>query len=408
VREASPLPDSSRPPDTGRPPGTGRWRPGAGRWRSVGSWAGWLDLAWVLLWILGLAGIVIFARWEAIPFHLIWITFALLYGFRIRRTKPTFWVLAAMVVTTFAAVGLDVSRGTQPADELSEVPLMAAMVWVMMWHAQRRLAADTERARVSEENARLLAAQRRFLQDASHQLRTPITIALGHAELLARELADRQEKRDIHVVVGELNRLRGLGERLLLIAASENPEFLRPEPMALEELTMEVLRRWRPAVDRRWQLGQLDHASVNADRERLGLAVDALLENAVQHTGPDDVIRLSVICAGNATFARVIIEDSGSGIPRAELARIFDRFTTGSSSGGPRGTGLGLALVLAIARGHGGEARVRSAPGEGSRFELLLPVPAGHQGGQAGGPFAALAGNSAGGTGDPLGHRRGR
>jgi signal transduction histidine kinase len=201
--------------------------------------------------MLGLAGILIFARWEAVPFHLIWISFALLYGFRIRGTRPTLWVLAAMIATTFAAVAVDVARGAQPADELTEVPLMAAMVLVMTWHAHRRLEADTERARVSEQNAALLATQRRFLQDASHQLRTPITIALGHAELLARDLAGRQEKRDIHVVVGELNRLRSLGERLLLIAASENRDFLRPEPMALDELTMEVLRRWGAEGNRR-------------------------------------------------------------------------------------------------------------------------------------------------------------
>ena len=113
-------------------------------------WSGWLDLAWVLLWMLGLAGIMVFARWEAVPFHLIWVSFALLYGFRIRKAKPTFWVLTAMVATTFAAIGLDVVRGAQPPAELTEVPLMAAMVWVMMWHAHRRQAADAERVRVSE------------------------------------------------------------------------------------------------------------------------------------------------------------------------------------------------------------------------------------------------------------------
>jgi signal transduction histidine kinase len=379
---------------TGRPPRSSyAWR----------HWSGWLDLAWVLLWMLGLAGIMVFARWEAVPFHLIWVSFALLYGFRIRKAKPTFWVLTAMVATTFTAIGLDVVRGAQPPAELTEVPLMAAMVWVMLWHAHRRQAADTERARVSEQNGRLLANQSRFLQDASHQLRTPITIALGHAELLARSLADREEERDIHVVVGELNRLRSLSERLLLIAASENPDFLRREPVALEQLTMEALRRWRPAAQRRWQLGQLGQATVNADRERLRLALDALLENAVQHTGPQDVIRLSLVQGDHPGQARLVIEDSGSGIPPAELTHIFDRFATGSSAGGHRGTGLGLALVHVVARGHDGDVRVHSAPGDGSRFELVLPISA--TGSQARSPAAGPADIPTFSAGDPCGDR---
>jgi two-component system OmpR family sensor kinase len=388
----------SRPIHAGRAAGADPGpAPLPGDWRT---WPGWLDLAWVGLWMLGLAGIVVFERWEAIPFHLIWITFALLYSFRIRKTKPTLLVLAAMIVTTFAAIGLDVLRGAQPADELAEVPLMAAMFWVMMWHGRRRLAANAERVRVSEENERLLATQRRFLQDASHQLRTPITIALGHSELLARSLADNQDRRDINVVVGELNRLRVLSERLLLIAASENPDFLRPEPVALDQLTMETIRRWRPTADRRWQLGQLDQAVVQADRERLRLAVDALLENAVQHTGPGDMIRLSVARAENPGFVRLIVEDGGSGIAAAELASVFERFATGSGTGMRRGTGLGLALVRAVARGHGGEVRVRSTAGEGSTFELVLPALPAAANGQAALP-AGAASTSTVRAGDP-------
>jgi signal transduction histidine kinase len=321
------------PPSGWRPPSgwgsPGSWRPLSG-WRSPGSWRPGgrpdaLDLTWAALWLLGLACIVLYARWDAVPFHYVWVTLLLL------------------------------------------------MFGLVMRYAHRRQAVDTERARVSEENARLLAAQRRFLQDASHQLRTPITIALGHAELLARELTDSQHGRDIHVVTGELTRLKSLAERLLLIASSENPEFLHPEPVALDGFAMEVLRRWRPTAQRRWQLGRLDAVTVSADRERLGLAVDALLENAVQHTDSDDVIRLSVRCVRGC--AHVIVEDSGCGIPRAELAHIFDRFRTGSGAGRPRGTGLGLAVTRAIAHGHGGEVLVRSTPGSGSTFEFVLPAP---------------------------------
>jgi signal transduction histidine kinase len=357
-----------------------RWAEGLRTWwldrTRIRSWTGWTDLAWVVLWILGLGGIVIFQRWESVPFHLIWITFALLYSFRVRGTGRTLWVLAAMCATTFGAIGADVLRGTAAAEELTEVPLMAAMFWVMMWHGRRRLAADAELIRVNQENERLLVTQRRFLQDASHQLKTPITIALGHSELLARHLADNQDQRDINVVVGELTRLRTLSQRLLLIAASASPDFLRAEAVELDQFVADVLLRWRPAADRCWRLGTLDSVTTFADAERLGLAIDALLENAVQHTQPDDLIRLSVEGPDDGSrLVSVIVQDTGSGIAAAELAHIFDRFATGSRPvAGHRGTGLGLSLVRAVAEGHGGEVRATSVPGLGSKFELVLPV----------------------------------
>ncbi|MFY9927700.1 MAG: HAMP domain-containing sensor histidine kinase, partial [Streptosporangiaceae bacterium] len=226
----------------------------------------------------------------------------------------------------------------------------------------------------NEESGQLLAHQRAFLQDAAHQLRTPITIALGHAELLASELAGHREEQDICVVVGELTRLKSLSERLLLIAASQDPEFLFLEPVALDSFLIDALRRWQPTARRAWVTGRLDAVTVPADRERLGLAVDALLENAVQHTGPGDLIRLSVTSDDAAAAARLIVEDSGEGISASEIDHIFERFRTGPARGGPRGTGLGLPMVRAVALGHAGEVNVRSAPGAGSTFELVLPA----------------------------------
>jgi signal transduction histidine kinase len=364
-------------------PGTdsGRSSPlaGFGRFAVRLSWPfrpGLLDAAWAAFSAVNLAAILAFPGWETIPFHFIWISFTLLYGFRTWATGPTLWVLGAVMATTAAGIGLDVMRGSEPPAELTEVPLMAAMFGAMVWHARRKLAAEQESHLVGEENARLLATQRRFLQDASHQLRTPITIALGHAELLARGLTARQEGHDIQVVLGELNRLRRIAERLLVIAAAEGPEFLHLEPVALDSFTMEILRRWRPAANRRWQVGRLDRATVQADRERLGLAVDALLENAVRHTADGDVIKLSVMAGRAGAPARMIVADAGQGIPAELLGHIFDRFRSGDS-GHPRGTGLGLALVRAVARAHGGDVLVRSRPDHGSEFELLLPAPSG-------------------------------
>ena len=335
---------------------------------------GLLDAGWAIFSAASLAAIFAFPHWETIPFHLIWISFTLLYGFRIWAVRPTLLVLVAVMVATAAGIGVDVDRGAEPIAELTEVPLMAAMFGAMVWHARRRIAAEQESHRVGEENVRLLATQRRFLQDASHQLRTPITIALGHAELLARSLADPQEGHDIQVVLGELNRLRRIAERLLVIAAAEGPEFLHLEPVALDSFTMEILRRWRPTADRSWQLGRLDRATVQADRERLGLAVDALLENAVRHTANGDVIKLSVMAGGYGKPVRVVIADTGQGIPPELLRHVFDRFRSGDS-GHPRGTGLGLPLVRAVARAHGGDVLVRSRLNQGSDFELRLPAP---------------------------------
>jgi signal transduction histidine kinase len=342
----------------------------------------WVDVAWGAFSAVNLVAILFFQDWETIPFHFIWISFTIIYGFRVWAPRPTAWVLAVVIMTTGAAIALDIRRGTEPLQELTEVPLMAAMFCAMVWHARRRLAADQERQAVSEHNSRLLGSQRRFLQDAAHQLRTPITIALGHAELLAAELAGRQ-RRDIEVVVGELARLRRIGERLLIIAASEDPDFLLAEPLALDRFIMEAIRRWRPLADRQWQLGRLDHVTVNADRVRLGQAIDALLENAVRHTVAGDVIRLTVSRPAAAKFAGLTVSDTGSGIPADHLGRIFDRFSSGAGAERSDGTGLGLALVRAVARAHGGDVRVRSTAGEGSEFELVLPAPGPAPGGPA-------------------------
>jgi signal transduction histidine kinase len=280
-------------------------------------------------------------------------------------------------VVTAVGIAYDVGVGSEPATELTEDPLLALMFLAMAWHAHRRLAADRSHRLISEHNERLLDDQRRFLQDAAHQLRTPITIALGHAELLAGAVESQpgQLAEDIDVVVGELNRLRRISERLLLIAAAADPAFLHPEPVALDRLVGELIRRWQPAADRRWRIGRLDEVVVPADRERLALALDALLENAVRHTVISDVIQLSVIRDYPGMPTRIVVADTGSGIAADQVPLIFDRFSTGDD-GRHRGTGLGLPLVRAVARAHGGNVTVSSTAGEGSAFELTLPGPA--------------------------------
>jgi signal transduction histidine kinase len=323
-----------------------------------------------------LLNVVAMAVWpgrDTITFHVIAISFALLYWLRVWPADPMPWGLGIVLITTVTSIALDVLHDAGSMEEVTDIPLLATMFVAIVWHANRTVTADKERRLIGDENARLLAAQRRFLQDASHHLRTPVTIALTHAELLARDLTGEQELKDVQMVIGEMTRLRRLSERLLVIAASEDPDFLRPEPVALDEFALEVIERWQPTAQRRWKVGRLDPATVMADPERLGLAVDALLENAVKFTSADEVIELSVVSFG-AGEVLLGVSDTGSGMPAEELPRAFDRFRTGNGDRRTRGTGLGLALVRAVARAHGGSVTVSSVLGRGSDFEILLPV----------------------------------
>jgi signal transduction histidine kinase len=350
-----------------------------------------IDTAWAVFALVNIDLMFMFPRWETVPCHLVWASLTLIYGYRIWGLGATLWVATAVLALTAVGVAVDVAAGSQPATALTEDPLLLLMFGAMAWHARRKLAAERSHRLISEHNTRLLHDQRRFLQDAAHQLRTPITIALGHAELAATEVDRRQQAQDIDVVIGELSRLRRISERLLIIAAAADPDFLHPEPVALDQLVAELIRRWRPAADRSWRIARLDQVTVPADRERLSLALDALLENAVRHTGSNDVIQLSVIRDYPPMPARIIVADAGSGIPADEVPLVFDRFSTGRDAQ-HRGTGLGLPLVRAVARAHGGNVTVSSTLGKGSEFELTLPTAAVAR------PTAAAAGTAPAGT----------
>ena len=154
----------------------------------------WWDIAWVLFSLANLYAMLLWPDWETVPFHFIWVSLTILYGFRVWKARPTTVILAFVMVLTGTLIWIDVARGVTSLDELTEVPLMAAMFVAMVWHARRRLTAMEETERVSLANLRLLERERRFVQDASHELRTPITVALGHAELIQR-IAERSYPR---------------------------------------------------------------------------------------------------------------------------------------------------------------------------------------------------------------------
>jgi signal transduction histidine kinase len=341
--------------------------------------SGWLDVAWVVFSVANLAAMALVPQWETVPFHFIWVSLTLLYGYRVWGTYPTALVLTGVVAATGVLLVYDVARRAEMVDELTEVPLMGAMFLAMVWHAQRRRSVMEDLRRVSEQNLRLLRRERQFIQDASHELRTPITVALGHAELVERGSGEPELAEDARIVVDELLRLRRLADRLLLLATAEDPDFLSRSPVDVGHLLAATMQRWAP-TDRRWRLKPRQPATVVGDADRLGQALDALVENAVKHTGPGDEIRLG--CRRDGGRVVIVVADSGAGMPPERLDTIFERFAR-LDEGRSRhrgGVGLGLAIARAIVTAHGGSVRVRSAVGAGSVFELLLPAaPAGDE-----------------------------
>ena len=333
----------------------------------------WVDIAWVVFIGLNLLAMRVFPAWQTVPFLIIWVSLTAIYGFRLWRLGSTVATVTVVTLATGGLIGWQVLRGQQDGDYLAEVPLLAMMFVIMVWHARRRQSALAEMKRISEHNLLLLDQQRQFLQDVSHELGTPITIALGHAELIEHAATDQAIAEDARVAVDELLRMRRLANRLLLLAATDGPDFLRSAPVDVAELMVETLHRWSQ-TPRRWSLGTLAEVSVLADADRLTLALDALIENAVDHTGSDDRIELSARAEGDQVI--LAVSDSGSGIAVADLSRIFGRFSRidAGRSRGIGGFGLGLAVVKAIAEAHHGSVQVRSTVGKGSVFELMLPA----------------------------------
>jgi signal transduction histidine kinase len=335
--------------------------------------ASWVDIAWVAFILLNLLAMRLFAQWQTVPFLIIWISLTALYGFRLWHLGSALFTATTLTLATGGLIGWQVLRGKQDADYLAEVPLIAMMFVIMVWHSRRRVAAMEEMRRVSDHHLRLLERQRHFLQNASHELRTPLTIALGHAELIERAATDRPIAKDARVAVTELLRMRRLTDRMLLLASAESPEFLSQGPVDVQHFMLETFDRWAH-VSRRWSLGALPDATMYADEDRLTLAMDALIENAIDHTPEEGTIGLSARCEDDTVI--LAVSDSGTGIAPSDIGRIFTRFSRVDHDRNRHagGFGLGLALVQAIVQAHGGAVDVQSTLGRGSVFELSIPA----------------------------------
>jgi len=341
-------------------------------------WASrWPEVAWATFAIANLAWMILVPSWSMLPYHFTWISLLLLYGLGYRTaTRALTWWLLVPVMAGAALLFVDARiRALAPYDELIELPVMVVLLFAITRHTNRRKAAMAALDEVSRHNADLVERQRAFVQNASHELRTPITVALAHAELLPRsapDAADPDAASDALIVVDELGRLRRLVDRLLLLATAERHDLARLTPTRLVQIADDALRRWE-AVPRRWVHGDRDEVTVLADPDRLAIALDAVLDNAVRFTREGDPIELSV--HGHGSEAAVTVSDSGPGIPDGQLDSVFDRFAgAGPQRDSAHNFGLGLSIVRAIAQAHGGRVTAAQGPSDGAAVTIWLPL----------------------------------
>jgi signal transduction histidine kinase len=306
---------------------------------------------------------------ETIPYHLIWVSFVLLYGLAEWPLRASVVVFGLIVVVTGVPLVKHARDGYIGWEESSEIVLMGVIAALLMWHvrrsqaAQRRLAALRESDRASAELRELTT---RF---GSHELRTRLTIARSALELIRTTSGDSQADRDAELAIGELDKALTTATNLLTLVRVDGPP--RVTVVEVPSMIAELERRWTIRADRAWEF-TAETFTVEADPDRMEAALDCLIENAVKFTEEYDEIRVSARVDGaDVVF---VVADSGAGIPADDLDRIIEPFETSSAAGARAGSGLGLAIVRAVAEARGGSVTARSTLGVGTEVEMRSPL----------------------------------
>ena len=216
--------------------------------------------------------------------------------------------------------------------------------------------------------------QRDFVSDASHELRSPLTVLRGRIEQLADHAGDRQAvEAEANELMREVRRMERLSDDMLTLAKAERGGLVHRRRVSVDDF-VEDLRRDLPLLgSRHYSVESSFHDDLEADPDRLAQVLRNLVTNAVRHTTADGHIDISIASEnGSAVFA---VSDDGSGIEPDQLVRIFDRFhrTDEGRSRAEGGSGLGLAIARAIVEAHGGSITAESPPGEGATFRFSIP-----------------------------------
>lgn len=217
------------------------------------------------------------------------------------------------------------------------------------------------------------SAQRRFVADASHDIRTPLTIIQAEMELiLKRDDIDRKTREALERVAGEVERLNRLAGDLLLLAKVDAQQLSTlKQPVRVDELIVECVRHMRALAEKKKVAMRVtidDPVEIIGDPHMLQRALTNVLDNAIKYTQNGGVVSVSL--AVDRESATIKVRDSGEGIREEELAKVFERFYRGDRSRSTSGSGLGLAITRAIVDTLGGHLTISSKLGVGTEVRI--------------------------------------
>jgi signal transduction histidine kinase len=284
-------------------------------------------------------------------------------------------LVVVVALTTWFAVGralAPVDAIRREVDEISAAQLHRRVPQPKADDEIGRLAATMNRMLERLESAR--NSQRRFVSDASHELRSPITVIRQHAEV-ALAHPDRVSAAELaEVVLAEQQRMQRLVEDLLLLARADEHAPLARTPVDLDDLAFEEGHRLRSTTSKHVDTSGVSAARVQGDAEALGRMMRNIGENAVRHASSQVVITL----VERGDSAVLTIDDDGPGIPESERARVLHRFVRldEARSRDEGGSGLGLSIVDEVVRAHGGSVLIEQSPLGGARIRITLPIQA--------------------------------
>ncbi len=311
-------------------------------------------------------------------------------GQALHTVERIFWAVALVVGLLAAGVGWLLSRGlTAPLQALSaaaarmgqgdlatRAPEVGSLEIREVARQFNRMAAQLQRSFQELDAER--NALRRFIADASHELRTPITALRNFVELLQGPAGEDPETRAefLHESRQQVDRLSWITAHLLdLSRLDAHLVDLHLEPVAVEDLVAAAVAPLRPRAGEKDVALEVDvpeGLTVQGDRGRLEMVVSNLVDNGIKFTPAGGRVRVTARRAWDGV--RIGVEDSGPGVPPEERTRIFERFVRGRHAEGVPGTGLGLAIVRSIVEAHGGRVWVEESPLGGSHFVVVLPI----------------------------------